>query len=562
MARLLGSGIACRQCTADVPGAARAGMPRRVLHHRRRRGLLGANPSVEEAAMRLVRSLVLTLVVIAQVVTAPVPAAAAPEGTMTWGVHITLASRWLDPAETEGIITPFMVLYALHDALVKPMPAGINTPSLAESFTQSKDGLTYEFVLRKGVKFHHGEPVTAADVKFSFERYKGSGARLLKERVREVQIVDSGRVRFLLKEPWPDFMTFYGTSATGAGWVVPKAYVEKVGDDGFKRAPIGAGPYKFVSFNPGVELVMEAWEGYWRKVPHIKRLVYRSLPEETTRAAALKKGEVDIAYLLTGPVAQDIQRTPGFKLVAPKESTGTFWLDLPEQWDSKSPWHDRRVRQAASLGIDRNALNQAETLGFSKPTGSLIPRALEFSRFFEPDPYDPARAKKLLAEAGYASGFDAGDFYPWPPYFSMGEALASYLQNVGIRTRIRTMERAAMTTAWREGKLKGVIVGITGAGGNAATRVEAYVSKGGIYTSGVMPDVEDLFHRQARETDVKKREALIHQIQQILHERVTHIPIYELAFIWGVGPTVEEPGINLIRGYAYSAPYEELKVKK
>jgi peptide/nickel transport system substrate-binding protein len=335
-----------------------------------------------------------------------------------------------------------------------------------------------------------------------------------------------------------------------------------VGEDGFKRAPIGAGPYKFVSFDPGVELVMEAYEGYWRKVPNLKRLVYRSMPEETTRAAALKKGEVDIAYLLTGPVAEDIQRTPGFKLVAPRESQGTFWLDLPDQWDPKSPWYDRRVRQAASHAIDRQALNQAETLGFSKPTGSLIPRALEFSRFFEPDPFDPAKAKRLLAEAGYPNGFDAGELYPWPPYFSMGEALAQYLGAVGIRTRIRTMERAAMTTAWREKKLKNVIVGITGAGGNAATRLDAYISKNGIYTSGVMPDVEDLFQRQARETDVKKREALIHQIQQILRDRVTHIPIYELAFIWGVGPRVEEPGINLIRSYAYSAPLEDLRLKR
>ena len=492
----------------------------------------------------------------------PYPVSAAPEGTMTWGVHITLASRWLDPAETEGIITPFMVLYGLHDALVKPMPAGQQTPSLAESWTQSKDGLTYEFVIRKGVKFHNGEPVTATDVKFSFERYKGAGAKLLKERVREIQLVDAGRVRFVLKEPWPDFMTFYGTSATGSGWIVPKAYVEKVGDDGYKKAPIGAGPYRFVSFNPGVELVMEAWEGYWRKVPNVKRLVLRSLPEETTRAAALKKGEIDIAYLLTGPVAEDIQRTPGFKLVAPKESQGTFWLDLPDQWDPKSPWHDKRVRQAASFAIDRQALNQAETLGYSKPTGSLIPRVLDFSRFYEPDPFDPARAKRLLAEAGYPNGFDAGDLYPWPPYFSMGEALTGYLGNVGIRTRIRTMERAAMTTAWREKKLKNVIVGITGAAGNAATRLDAYVSRNGIYTSGVMPDVEDLFQRQARETDVKKREALVHQIQDILRERVTHIPLYELAFIWGVGPRVEEPGINLIRSFAYSGPLEDVRLKR
>src|SRR5499425_744283 len=263
------------------------------------------------------RSLTSRIVIfVALILGAPAgPAVAAPEGTLTYGVHVTVPSRWLDPADAEGIATPFMVLYALHDALVKPMPGGLYTPSLAASFTQSKDGLTYEFVIRKGVKFHNGDPVTAADVKFSFERYKGSGAKILKERVREIQAVEPNRVRVHLREPWPDFMSFYGTTATGAGWIVPKAYVEKVGDDGFKRAPVGAGPYKFVSFNPGIELVMEAFDGYWRKTPNVKRLVFRSLPDETTRAAALKNGEIDIGYLFTGPVAEDIQKTPGFKLV-------------------------------------------------------------------------------------------------------------------------------------------------------------------------------------------------------------------------------------------------------
>src|SRR6266850_4691067 len=106
------------------------------------------------------------------------PLHAAREGTMTWGVHVTLAARWLDPGETEGVITPFMVLYALHDALVKPMPAGLTTPSLAESWTMSKDGLTYEFVLRRGIRFHNGDPVTGEDVKFSFDRYRGAAATL------------------------------------------------------------------------------------------------------------------------------------------------------------------------------------------------------------------------------------------------------------------------------------------------------------------------------------------------------------------------------------------------
>src|SRR2546425_12257879 len=246
------------------------------------------------------------------------PAFAAPQGTITWGIHTTLAPRWLDPNDTEAFITPFMVLYAIHDALVKPMPAGENTPSLAESWTVSKDGLTYEFALRQGVKFRNGEPVTGDDVKFSFDRYKGAGAKLLKEKVREVSAVGAGRVSFQLKEPWPDFMTFYGTSATGAAWIVPKKYVEKVGDDGFKKAPVGAGPYRFVSSTPGVDLVMEAYEGYWRKVPFVKRLVFRSMPDETTRAAALKAGDVDIVYLLSGPTAEEGKRSPGLRLAAAK----------------------------------------------------------------------------------------------------------------------------------------------------------------------------------------------------------------------------------------------------
>jgi len=510
--------------------------------------------------IRFVLVALLLLVSTHPALAAPEGRSEAPAGTMTWGVHVTLAARWLDPSDTEAFITPFMVLYALHDALVKPMPGGDNTPSLAESWTTSKDGLTYEFVLRKGVKFHNGDPVTAEDVKYSFERYHGAAAKLLKDRVREVQVVDPVRVRFQLKEPWPDFMTFYGTSATGAAWIVPKKYVEKVGEDGFKRAPIGAGPYKFVSFNPGVDLVMEAFEGYWRKVPGVKRLVFRSMPDETTRAVALKAGDVDIVYLLSGPVAAEVKRSPGLRLAAALPP-GVVFLDLPEQWDPKSPWHDKRVRLAASHALDRSALNQAETLGLSRPTGGLVPRVLEFAQTFEPPAYDPARAKKLLAEAGYPSGFDAGDLTPFPPYFSLAEAVGNYLQEVGIRTRMRTMERAAFLTAWREHKIKGVIMGLGAPAGNAATRIEAYVIKTGIYASGVVPEIEDLYSRQARELDRKKREAMLHQIQQIMYDRALHVPIYELAFLWGVGPRVEEACVDHIKGFSYSAPYEDLKLK-
>ena len=508
---------------------------------------------------RRVRSL-LVLIVAVLLALAPGPAPAA-EGELRWGLHVTIAPRWVDPAETEALSTPFMVLYAIHDALVKPMPAGMLTPSLAESWAESKDHLSYTFTLRKNARFHNGDPVTAEDVKFSFERYKGASAKILKDKVKEVQVVGASQARIVLREPWPDFMTFYGTTASGAGWIVPKKYVEQVGDDGFKRAPIGAGPYKVVSFKPGVELVMEAFDGYWRKPPSVKRLVMRSMTEETTRAAALKAGEIDITYLLTGPTAEEIKRTPGARLAAPLLSAA-FWLDLPDQWNPKSPWHDRRVRLAASHAIDRKAVNQAETLGFSRLTDSIVPRVFQHALPFDPPPYDPAKARQLLAEAGFPNGFDAGDFTPFPPYFSMGEAVAGYLQGVGIKSRIRTMERATFLSEWHDKKLRGIVLAITGAFGNAATRLEPFVTKNGIYAYGFLPQVDDLYTRQARESDPKKREALLHQVQEIVHDQVLYVPIYELAFIWGVGPRVQEPCAGLIVGFPYSAPLEDVTLKK
>src|SRR5678815_4496431 len=168
--------------------------------------------------------------VLALALGAPAPVMAAPEGQMSWALHFSLAPTLFEPAETPGVVSPFMILYALHDAVVKPMPGRSMAPSLAESWTVSPDGLVYEFVLRKGVRFHNGEPVTGDDVKFSFERYRGVSAKILKDKVAAIEVPDPGRVRFRLKQPWPDFMTFYGTPATGAAWVVPRKYVERVGD--------------------------------------------------------------------------------------------------------------------------------------------------------------------------------------------------------------------------------------------------------------------------------------------------------------------------------------------
>ncbi len=493
-------------------------------------------------------------------VLAAAPASAGPEGQMTLATTVSFAARWFDPAEAEGIITPFIYYYALHDALVKPMPGNPMAPSLAESWSVSTDGLTYEFVLRRGVKFHNGETVSAEDAKFSFERYKGAAASTLKARVAAVEVVDPHRIRIRLKRPWPDFMTFYGTLATGAGWVVPKKYVEKVGDDGFKKAPVGAGPYKLVSFKPGVELVVEAHEQFWRKTPNVKRLVFKSIPEESTRLAMLKRGEADVSFVFRGPLAEELRRTPGLTL-KPTFLPVPFWLVFTEQWDPKSPWHDRRVRLAANLAIDRQAVNQAETMGYSKVTASIIPQSFEF---YWPAPlyaYDPRRAKQLLAEAGYPNGFDAGTISADLVFASTAEAATHYFGAVGIRATLRPLERAAFFKEYQEKRLKHIIMSGSAAFGNAATRLEAFVASGGMFTYGTYPDIEGLIGEQAAELDPRKREAILHKIQQLIHEKVVYAPLMEPAILNGYGPRVAESGLGLITNMAGSVPYEDLRLK-
>jgi peptide/nickel transport system substrate-binding protein len=484
-------------------------------------------------------------------------AQAKPQGEMRWALYVTPSIAWLDPGEAAGQLTPFWFLYAIHDALVKPMPGNPMAPSLAESWTVSEDQRSYEFKLREGLSFHNGDPFTAEDVKFSFRRSKGN--KLLHEKVEDIVVVDPYRVRFNLREPWPDFMSYYGTVVSAASWIVPKKYVEAVGDAGFKKQPIGLGPYKFVSHTPGIELVMEAYEGYWRKMPSVKRLVFTSVPDATTRFAMLKRGEVDIAYLLDVPDAREVKKDPSLRL-AFSGGIAIFFLDFLDQWDPKSPWADRRVRLAANYAIDRQALSESETLGASKPAGSIIPPAFEFALPIEPYSYDPAKAKQLLAEAGYPNGFDGGELHQLPPYFSMGETILNDLRAVGIRLQMRPMERAAYFSALGTKKLKGLCVCTSALGSNAASRMAEVVPSSGSYAYGGYPDIDALFLKQSGERDAAKRGALLHDIQRLTVERAMFAPVMDLRALMGIGPRIAKDTIGEIYLDPFPA-YEDMELK-
>src|SRR5262249_31841256 len=335
---------------------------------------------------------------------------------------------------------------------------------------------------------------------------------------------------------------------------VPKKYIEKVGEDGFKRQPVGLGPYRFVRMTPGVELVLEANEQYWRKKATIKSVTIKGIPDRTTRLAMLKTGEADLAYLLIRVEAATVKADPKLRL-AKVIPAATWWLEFPEQWNPKSPWHDRRVRLAAALAVNAQAINEAERMGFSRLTGSIIPSVLDYALRIDPYPYDPAQARRLLSEAGYPNGFDAGEFRTTSEFSSFGEAVGNSLASAGIRTRVRPVERATFFEVWKAKKPAGLILAATAALGNAATRLEAFVITGATYAYGGYPDIDDMFVQQGRERDRKRREALLFQIQKLMHERVMHAPIFEPATLHGVGLRLEEPAVGLNQLLYFPPPY-------
>jgi peptide/nickel transport system substrate-binding protein len=486
-------------------------------------------------------------------------AAGTPSGKVVIAFHVTISPAWFDPSLAPPQITPFGVLYAIHDALVRAYPGTNMGPALAETWQESEDGLTYEFKLRPGLTFHNGDPLTTGDVAFSFERYKGASATELKEKVARVEIVDPRVVRFHLKEVWPDFMTLYGSTATAAGLVVPKTYFEKVGDKGFAEKPVGAGPYKYVSGKPGVEFELEAFEKYWRKVPNVKTIVMRSVPDGDTRALQVKTGEADIAVALEGTPAQGLLESPPARIVASKHAS-CQWIEFPDQYDPKSPWHDKRMRQAVAYAVDREGISKAACLGFCPPAGVIVPRVMEFALQVPAHPYDPQKAKQLLAEAGHPNGLDAGQFHAIPGFPTAAEAVVNDLNAVGIRVRLAPMERAAFYADWKARKFHGLYMTGAGAAGNAASRVETFMYSKGAYASGGYPDLDELFQKQARERDPKKREAMLFQIQQITIDRVMFAPVYDFRALMGIGPRIAKDTI----GDVYLSPfpaYEDIELK-
>src|SRR6516165_780781 len=496
--------------------------------------------------------------------------AVVPQGKMTLAWHTNIAARWLDPQQHDGTATPDNFINALHDGLIKNSGTQkFDRLALAENYQFAEDGKSCTFALRSGLKFHDGSPVTPKDVKWSYEHYRGAWKDVLQKKTQGVEIVGDKTVAFHFNDPFLDFPILMGTSnVCGAGWVLPAKYYEKTGSDGFMQKPIGAGPYKLVVQQPGIQLDFEAFDGYYRPV-HVKEFTMKSVPEAATRVAMLERGEADIIYNVPGELIDRVKNTPGLML-APVVSAN-FWLEFPGFQDPKNPFHDKRVRQAVSLAIDRDAINQAECDGLGRVDGNWINDDVEYAIDWPKWEHNVDKARKLMAAAGFPNGFSYDWLTPAPPYYSRGERILAQLQAIGIRGKLQTLERGLYNKRRQSGMKEwpGINIVLAGAriGATWANWYESLFSCGGRLGADAIcvKDLDAKFDRYVTSVKAPERKQLAEEIQREILEEYYFIPVFRHAFMNGIGPRIAatkwQDVFPTFKSTGYAYPWEEIRLK-
>jgi peptide/nickel transport system substrate-binding protein len=491
-------------------------------------------------------------------------------GSMVLGWHTNVAPRWLDPLQHDGGATPDNFLNAVQDALIKNFRNELyDHLALAERYEFAEDAKSATFWLRPGLKFHNGTPVTPADVKWGYEHYHGAWAAVLHATTESVETPDDVTVRFNFKQPFLDFPRLIGTAnVCGAGWVVPAKYYQEVGQDGFAQKPVGAGPYKLVAQEPGTKLEFEAFEDYYRPV-HVKKFTIISVPDSATRVAMLERGEADIVYGIPGELVARIKDNP--KLMLAPVVSGNFWLEFPGFQDPKNPFHDKRVREAISLAIDRDAINQAESAGFGVVDGNWINDDVQYALSWPKWEYDLTKAKKLMADAGFPNGFTVDWLTPAPPFYSRGERVISQLQAIGIRTRLQTLERSVFLKRRQAGMKEwpGINIVFTGArvGASWANWYESEFKCGGMLAADefCVKDLDAKYEKYLASDKPDERKALAEEIQRGILENYYFVPVFRHAFMNAIGPRIAATKWQdvfpsaITTGYPY--PWEDIQLK-
>jgi peptide/nickel transport system substrate-binding protein len=435
------------------------------------------------------------------------------------------------------------------ERLIEKTPDGELVPGLATSWKFSPDGKTIDFTVRKGVKFHSGDPLTSKDVQFSFKRAMtvNKSMPIFMKKVDRVEIIDDYRFKVHFKEPDVTFIPQQGLAS-----IVSKSYYDRVGEDEFTHHPVGTGAYKVVKYVPGAYVDIEAFDDYWGGKPSIENARVLFITEDMTRVAKLKAGEADMLGSIPYSLIKDLEKTPGIKLLkgVPGHPTPTI------QFNNSNPkvaWYDKRVRLAMAQAINYDAIINDLLLGIPGRRAALAPWEVGYDPDLKPYEYNPENAKKLLAEAGYADGFDLTLYYlitgTVPMMDQVAEAVASYFNAVGIKTQLRGMDSAAFSANRRAAKAKegpnvkyvgldsrGAIMG----GVHPLQFLEANYGTNGAFSPYTNPEW-DKFSDMARVAinDRKTQDEALKAAIKVLYNDVAYIPLYNYVPVYAMKDYVE-----------------------
>jgi peptide/nickel transport system substrate-binding protein len=372
------------------------------------------------------------------------PAAATIQRGGTLVAAISGEPQGFDPQKTTAYAS-FQVLENVYDTLVEPGANLQMQPALATSWTQSKNHLTWTFQLRKGVKFQNGRAFTSADVVYSANRWRAKASQVAYRLAAVKSVTAKGRyaVVFHLKAPAPNLLSAIGGFKGLA--VVPK---EIVADNTIGRHPVGTGPFEFVKYAPGDEIVLKRNPYYWRtSQPYLDQVVYKIVPDASVKTTNLTGGQVDWIDSVPSQSLKSLRKTSGVK-VASIPGNDYWYFALNEK---RKQWQDVRVRQAISYGIDRAQITEAARAGEATPNQAAIPRTSTWYAPISPFHYNPAKAKALLKAAGASDlTLDLLVTSQYPESVAAGQVIAAELGQIGVKVKVDSVDFG--TWLDREGK--------------------------------------------------------------------------------------------------------------
>ncbi|WP_162602265.1 ABC transporter substrate-binding protein [Nocardioides daejeonensis] len=482
--------------------------------------------------------------------------------TLTVGVA-TLQQQYADPVLANEGGNTYPIKWSVGEPLLRQDLNAKFVPALATEWEVSEDGRTWTFKLREGVKMHDGSDFDAEDVKASIERVSDpefTSYATFAGRIDKVEVIDPLTVAVTSKEP-------YATLPMDIPAPIASDYYEKVGEKEFRKAPVAAGPFKFVSQKFNDSMTLESFKDFWDKdrIANFKTLVLKIIPDESSRVAGLQTGQIDIAQGISPNSAAQLENDKSIRLIKGEAASQGHVLYMDNYFPEDSPLKDPNVRKALTLAVDRQAIADSLYRGFgSVPANNTFPVTLGNDPSLTALPYNPDEAKQLLADAGASNLKFTLTLYNATTAVTdvqkMAEAVVGYWKEIGVEATLDVQDPATYLDSVVKHQLRGAIVlGMPGLLMADPQNYQIFFGSDGGYTTVKDPKLDTMFADMSEAMDPADKEAIAKEMGTYLYDQSYSLPVVSLDAVYAVGPTVAD--FELMSGNPYAGPFWSLRAK-